>query len=392
MTEDGGYAFDTLAVHAGLAEGGDPAVGAVIPPIYQTSTYVQRGGVGRPVAAYDYARSENPTRTALQDALGALEGGLATSFSSGMAAIHACLSLLDPGDALLLSDDAYGGTFRIVDQVMTRTGLTYATADLTDVDAVAAALDADPRIRLVWAETPTNPLLSVVDITALAGLARDRGALLCVDNTFASPALQRPLALGADLVVHSATKYLGGHSDTIGGVAVTSDPERHARLRFLQNAIGAVPGPFDCFLVHRGLRTLGLRMARHCDNAAQIAAMLAGRDDVVAVHYPGLADDPARRALAERQMVGGFGGMVSFRPVGGRDAAHRIAESTRLFSLAESLGGVESLVEVPAAMTHTSTAGSALEVPADLVRLSVGIEDPADLLDDLARAFARAAA
>ena len=374
--------FDTLTVHAGLRDGGDEAVGAIIPPIYQTSTYVQRG-VGEFVEGYDYARSENPTRTALQEAMGALEGGMATCFSAGMAAVHAVLGLLKSGDRILLTNDVYGGTFRLVDKVMRHWGLDHQPVALSDLDEVDAALDG--RTRLVWAETPTNPLLGIIDIAELAELAHRNGALLVVDNTFASPALQRPLDLGADLVVHSATKYLGGHSDTVGGVAVTRDPAQHERLRFLQNSIGAVPGPFDCFLVHRGLRTLGLRMERHSTNALAMAEMLAARDDVEAVLYPGLPEHPGHAVAAEQMRR--FGGMVSFRPSGGAGRATGVAARTRLFSLAESLGGVESLIEVPAAMTHQSVAGTALEVPDDLVRLSVGIEDPADLLADVAGAL-----
>jgi cystathionine gamma-synthase len=352
--------FGTRAVHAGLAP--DPTYGSVIPAIHQTSTFAQRG-VGEFVEDFDYARSANPTRAALEAALGDLEGGHGSSFSSGMAATHALLTAVcSAGDHVVLPNDLYGGTYRLVDKVMTRFGLTYTMVDQTDLDAVAAAVRDDTR--LVWVETPTNPMLNVVDVAGVA--QRARGAFVAVDNTFATPVNQRPLELGADAAVHSATKYLGGHSDTVGGAVVVRDPDVHERVRFVQNAVGAVPGPFDCFLVHRGLRTLHLRMAAHARSAEAVAAFLRAAPGVEDVRWPG------------------FSGMVSFRHA---DAVG-IAARTRLFTLAESLGGVESLVEVPQAMTHQSVEGSAAAVPADLVRLSCGVEDPEDLVADLRAALA----
>ena len=354
-----GHAAATRAVHAGLDA--DPTYGSVIPAIHQTSTYRQPG-VGRFVEDFDYARSANPTRTALERALGALEGGHASAFSSGMAATHALLTAVcSAGDHIVIPGDLYGGTFRLVDKVLSRWGLAYTMVDQTDLDAVAAAVGDDTR--LVWVETPTNPMLNVVDVAGV--VARSRGAFVAVDNTFATPMNQRPLELGADAVVHSTTKYLSGHSDTVGGAVVVADADRHEAVRFVQNSVGAVPGPFDCFLVHRGLRTLALRMRAHAENAAAVVAFLEAADGVSDVRWPG------------------FSGMVSFRH---RDAV-AIAERTRLFTLAESLGGVESLVEVPQAMTHQSVEGSAAAVPADLVRLSVGIEAAEDLVADLRRAL-----
>ena len=380
------YGFETLAIHAG--QDPDALTGAVVPPIYQTSTYKQ-DGVGGTRGGYEYSRTANPTRTALERCLAALENGArAFAFASGMAA-EDCLirTLCRPGDRVLIPGDAYGGTFRLFDKVLTTWGVQHAPVMQTDLEAVRAAADAQ-RPRLVWAETPTNPLLSIVDIRALAAIAHDHGALLVVDNTFASPYLQRPLDLGADFVVHSTTKYVGGHSDVVGGAVVIKDPAHAARLAFNQNATGAVAGPFDAWLTLRGIRTLAVRMDRHCANAARIARALAEHPAVASVLYPGLPGHPGHE-LAKAQMRD-FGGMVSFRLAAGADAAVELCAKTRLFTLGESLGGVESLIEHPARMTHASTAGSPLEVPADLVRLSVGIEDPDDLLADLFQAVASA--
>jgi cystathionine gamma-synthase len=399
-------AFDTRAVHAGAEP--DELTGAVSPPIYQTSTYAQ-DGVGRPRGGYEYARTQNPTRERLERAVADLEGGRhGIAFASGSATTAAIAQLAAAGEEILVGDDVYGGTFRYLERVHRPSGAGEARyADLAaGADALWEGLTA--RTRLVWFETPSNPLLKVTDIAASAAAAAEWAAqggsdrpLVVVDNTFASPALQRPLELGADLVFHSATKYLGGHSDTVLGVAVTSDDDVAERLRFLQNAMGAVPGPLDCFLVLRGLRTLALRMERHAANAMAVARFLAGRPDVAQVRYPGLADGPhahAQAAVAARQMRLGdepaFGGMVSFQPAPGgrhrRTAAERaraICETTRLFTLAESLGGVESLIELPAAMTHVSVASSPLAVDPALVRLSVGVEAADDLVADLARAL-----
>jgi cystathionine gamma-synthase len=351
--------FATRAVHAGLEP--DPAYGSVVPPIYQTSTYVQRAP-NEYVEDFDYARSANPTRAALERALGELEGGLASCFSSGMAAEHALLTAAcSAGDHVVLPLDLYGGTYRLVDKVLARFGLTYDMVDQTDLDAVERALR--PETRMVWVETPTNPLLNVVDVAAVVDRAGD--ALVAVDNTFATPAVQQPLHDGADAVVHSATKYLGGHSDAVGGAVVVKDDALHEQVRFVQNAVGAVPGPFDCFLVHRGLRTLHLRVAAHTANGQAVSEFLRSQDGVLDVRWPG------------------FGGMVSFR----HPAATRIAAATELFSLAESLGGVESLIEVPQAMTHQSVEGSDAAVPPDLVRLSCGVEAAEDLIADLRRAL-----
>jgi cystathionine gamma-synthase len=379
VTHDGREpSFETLAVHAGAEP--DELTGAVAPPIYQTSTFAQ-DGVGRPRRGYEYARSQNPTRERLERAVAALEGGAhGIAFASGSAATAAIAELAAPGDEILVGDDVYGGTYRYLERVRRGAGVDSVYIDLASgSDVLWEALTE--RTRLVWFETPSNPLLTVTDIDAVAAtIARraeegGRRPLIVVDNTFASPAIQRPLRQGADIVFHSATKYLAGHSDTVLGIAVTSDPDVADRLRFLQNAMGAVPGPLDCFLVLRGLRTLHLRMERHGSNAAAIAEWLRGRADVADVRYPG------------------FGGMVSFIPAAGgsagrtpADRATAIAEGTRLFTLAESLGGVESLIEIPAAMTHMSVAGSQLEVDPALVRLSVGIEGIDDLIADLERA------
>lgn len=377
--------FETQAIHAG--QDPDPTTGAVVVPIYATSTYAQEApGVH---AGFEYSRTDNPTRSALQEALAALEGvdaasgGGCVAAASGMAATALVGYLLEPGDHVLLPNDAYGGTFRFFAKVVGKQGIEWSVAPPTDLAAVAAEIR--PETRLVWLETPTNPMLRVADIAAMVGIAHEAGALLCVDNTFATPFLQRPLEHGADLVLHSTTKYLGGHSDVVGGALVTGDADMLERLRFLQNAAGPVPGPFDAFLVQRGMKTLAVRMERHCSNADAIARFLAADPRVAEVHYPGLEDHPDH-ALAHRQMAG-FGGMVSFRPVGGADAAHRVVTATELFFLAESLGGVESLIEMPAAMTHQSVVGTALEVPEDLIRVSVGIEHVDDLIEDLDRAL-----
>jgi cystathionine gamma-synthase len=379
MTFDG---FETLAIHAG--QEADGATGAVVVPIYQTSTYAQ-DGVGGLRGGYEYSRTANPTRTALEECLAALEGGVrGLAFASGMAAEDTLLrTVLGPGDHVIIPGDAYGGTFRLFAKVLERWGVTWEAVPQSDADAVRRAVR--PETALVWTETPTNPLLNITDIEALAEIAHDAGALLVVDNTFASPYLQRPLSLGADVVVHSTTKYLGGHSDVVGGALVVADPELGQRLAFHQNTMGAVAGPFDAWLTLRGAKTLGVRMDRHCANAERVAEELAGHPAVASVLYPGLADHPGHKT-AERQMRA-FGGMVSFRLRGGEEAALRVCERTRVFTLGESLGGVESLIEHPGRMTHASTAGSPLEVPADLVRLSVGIESADDLVADLRAAL-----
>ena len=372
---DDGMRFETRAIHAG--QDPEPAFGAVNVPIYQTSTYAQPK-VGEP-KRFDYARGGNPTREALQEAIASLEGGRhAVAFASGLAAETTLLLTLSPGDHVLLGDDVYGGTYRLLARVLSGWGVAFDVVDLSDVDAARARIrDAT---KLVWIETPTNPLLKIVDVAALAGIARAAGARTVVDNTFATPFLQRPLELGADVVVHSVTKYLGGHSDLISGVVVTDDDELAERLRFLQNAVGAVPGPMDCYLALRRVKTLALRMRAHCEGARRVATFLAADGRVTRVHYPGLDDHPGHD-LAARQMRD-FGGMVSFEMASPADAV-AVAERTRLFFLAESLGGVESLIEVPAPMTHASVADSPLAVPEALVRLSVGIEHPDDLIEDL---------
>lgn len=372
----------TKAIHAGFRP--DPATGAVNPPIYASSTFAQ-DGVGGLRGGFEYARTGNPTRAALEAALAVVEqGNFGRAFGSGMAAGDCALrAMLRPGDHLIIPDDAYGGTFRLIDKVFTQWGVAYTPVALSDVDAVRAAITA--KTRLIWVETPTNPLLSIADIAALAAIGHSASAKVLVDNTFASPALQQPLTLGADVVLHSTTKYIGGHSDVVGGVLVTSDEELDAAFGFLQNGAGAVPGPFDAYLTLRGLKTLVLRMQRHCENAAAVADFLAGHPAVDAVLYPGRTDHPGHDIAAAQ--MSGFGGMVSVRMRGGRNAAEQLCARTQVFILAESLGGVESLIEHPAAMTHASTAGSQLEVPDDLVRLSVGIEDVGDLLADLDRAL-----
>jgi cystathionine gamma-synthase len=375
--------FDTLAIHAGQEP--DPVTGAVVPPIYQVSTFKQ-DGVGSLRGGYEYSRSANPTRTALQECLTALEGGTsALAFASGMAASDCVVrATCRPGDRVLIPHDAYGGTFRLFDKVFSGWDLAYDSVPMSDPAAVRAALSAHPA-RLLWIETPTNPLLSIADIAALAGIAHDAGALLVVDNTFASPYLQQPLVLGADVVIHSTTKYLGGHSDVIGGAAVVADNDLGERLAFLQNATGAVAGPFDSWLTLRGIRTLGVRMDRHSQNAQRVADMLTSHPAVAEVYYPGLAAHPGHEVAAKQMR--GYGGMVSFRARGGESEAVAICGRTRLFTLGESLGGVESLIEHPARMTHASVAGSALAVPGDVVRLSVGLESGDDLLEDLRAAL-----
>jgi cystathionine gamma-synthase len=375
--------FETLAIHAGQEP--DPLTGAVVPPIYQVSTFKQ-DGVGGLRGGYEYARSANPTRTALEQCLTALEEGAgALAFASGMAAEDCLLrTVCSPGDHVLIPDDAYGGTYRLFAQVLAGWGLTYSVVTLSDLAAVREQLAARP-VKVVWVETPTNPLLNIADIRALAQAAHEAGAMLVVDNTFASPYLQQPLTLGADAVVHSTTKYLGGHSDVIGGAVVVAEAELGDQVAFTQNATGAVAGPFDAWLTLRGLRTLAVRMDRHCRNAMRIAQMLAEHPAVADVLYPGLPSHPGHKTAQEQMRA--FGGMVSFRLLDGADAAVRTCGRTRLFTLAESLGGVESLIEHPGRMTHASVTGSALEVPADLVRLSVGIEDCDDLIHDLRQAL-----
>ena len=375
--------FETKAIHAG--QDPDPLTGAVVPPIYQTSTYKQ-DGVGGTRGGYEYSRTANPTRTALEECLAALENGTnALAFASGMAAEDCLLrALCRPGDHVLIPADAYGGTFRLFDKVLSRWGVSYGTVRQNDLEAVAHAA-ADRKPKLIWAESPTNPLLSVIDIGALAEVAHAHQALLVVDNTFASPYLQQPLDLGADIVVHSTTKYLGGHSDVVGGAVVVKDAALAADLAFTQNATGGVAGPFDAWLTLRGVKTLAVRMERHCANATQVAEMLAAHPAVSEVFYPGLPGHPDHKVAAAQMR--GFGGMVSFRVAAGPDEAVEICGRTRLFTLGESLGGVESLIENPARMTHASVSGSALEVPADLIRLSVGLEDIGDLLADLGQAL-----
>jgi len=375
--------FNTRAIHAGQEP--DPATGAVIPPLHLTTTYKQ-DGVGGLRGGYEYSRSGNPTRDTLQTALASLEqGARAMTFASGLAAEDVLLrTVCRPGDSIVLGGDAYGGTFRLISKVLEPWGVGYSPVDLNDTDAVRAAV-APRTTRVLWCETPSNPLLNIADIATLAEIAHAAGTLLVVDNTFASPYLQQPLTLGADVVVHSTTKYLGGHSDVVGGALVVSDAELGERLAHLQNAAGAVNGPFDAWLVLRSLKTLGVRMERHCANAGRIAEWLLAHPAVSDVLYPGLPQH-RNHEIAASQMSG-FGGMVSFRLEDGEEAALRVCERAELFTLAESLGGVESLIEHPHRMTHASAAGSPLEVPADLVRLSVGIEDVEDLLADLDRAL-----
>jgi cystathionine gamma-synthase len=383
MTSWSDAGFETRAIHAGQEP--DPQTGAVVPPVYQVSTYAQ-DGVGGLRGGYEYSRSGNPTRTALEECLASLEGGTrGLAFASGLAAEDTLLrTVMTPGAHAIIGNDAYGGTYRLFAKVAEPWGVEHTPVDLTDLDAVRRAVRPGVT-RIIWAETPTNPLLTVVDIAALAGIAHEAGALLVVDNTFASPYLQQPLALGADVVVHSTTKYLGGHSDVIGGGLVVADAELGERLAYHQNAMGSVPGPWDSWLVLRGIKTLGVRMDRHCSNAKAIVDLLTSHPVVTEVYYPGL---PGHRGheVAARQMRD-FGGMVSFRVAGGEQEAVDLCARTRVFTLGESLGGVESLIEHPGRMTHASASGSALEVPADLVRLSVGIETVDDLVADLKQAL-----
>lgn len=379
--------FNTRAIHAGQEP--DPLTGAVVPPIYQVSTYAQ-DGVGGLRGGYEYSRSGNPTRTALEECLAALEApempdARALAFASGLAAEDTLIrTIAAPGTHAVIPNDAYGGTYRLFAKVAAPWGVEHTPAAVTDPSAIAAAIRPG-QTTLVWIETPTNPLLNVADIAAIAAVAHDAGALLVVDNTFASPYLQQPLLLGADVVVHSTTKYLGGHSDVIGGALIVRDADLGQRLAFHQNAMGAVPGPFDSWLVLRGIKTLGVRMDRHSANARAVVDFLTGHSAVSEVLWPGLPHHPGHE-VAKRQMRD-FGGMVSFRVAGGEQVAVEICGRTKVFTLGESLGGVESLIEHPGRMTHASAAGSPLEVPADLVRLSVGIEDADDLIADLEKAL-----
>lgn len=374
------WGFSTKAIHIG--QDPEAVTGAVTVPVFQTSTFAQ-DAVGKH-RGYEYARTGNPTRTALQNALAALEGAsFGVSFASGLAAEDAILRYLEPGDHVVMGNDAYGGTFRLINSVFGKAGITWSAHDLADSSTIGNGWPAETK--LVWVETPTNPLLTVVDIEAVAEVARAKNALLVVDNTFATPYLQSPLTHGADIVVHSTTKYIGGHSDVVGGFVATNNGDVHDHLTFIQNAVGAVPAPWDCYLTLRGVKTLAVRMDRHNANAAAIVDLLVGHPAVEHVLYPGLADHRGH-SVAAKQMSG-FGGMISFR-VKSQDAATRVIEATKVFTLAESLGAVESLIEHPGVMTHASAAGSPLEVPDDLIRLSVGIEDEADLIADLRQALA----
>ncbi|HCW01554.1 MAG TPA: cystathionine gamma-synthase, partial [Acidimicrobiaceae bacterium] len=368
------YGFETRAVRAGQPH--DPRTGGVVTPIALSTTFAQ-DAVGEPKFGYEYARTGNPTRHAYEECLASLEGAShGFAFASGLAAEDALLRMLEPGDQVLLGDDAYGGTFRLISKVHGAAGIRHTAVDLTNPDAIRDSWT--PETRMVWLETPTNPLLTVIDIDRVADVVHELGGTVVVDNTFATPYLQRPISLGADAVVHSATKYLGGHSDVVGGFVATSDNRIADHLGFVQNAVGAVPGPFDCYLVLRGMKTLAVRMDRHCTNASTIVEVLVQHPRVSHVLYPGLEGHPGHE-IAGRQMDG-FGGMVSFRLAGGREAAEKVAVSTEVFTLAESLGAVESLIEHPGVMTHASAAGSALEVPDDLIRISVGIESVEDLV------------
>ncbi|WP_448222922.1 cystathionine gamma-synthase [Gordonia iterans] len=374
--------FSTKAIHAGWEP--DGRTGAVNVPIYASSTFAQ-DGVGGMRDGFEYARTGNPTRRVLEENLAALENGAyGRAFASGMAATDAILrAALRPGDHLVIPNDAYGGTFRLIDKVFSQWGIEYSVAPVVDPEAIAAAMT--PKTKLVWVETPTNPLLNVGDIAAIADVAHSGGAKLVVDNTFATPYLQRPIDLGADVVVHSTTKYLGGHSDVVGGAIVTDDEQFDADVAFLQNGAGAVPGPFDAYLTMRGIKTLAVRMDRHSDNAEKLVEVLSGSAKVSSVLYPGLESHPGHAAAAAQMRR--YGGMISVRLAGGREAALDFCARTKIFTLAESLGGIESLIEHPGAMTHASTAGSLLEVPDDLVRLSVGIEDVDDLIADVEQAL-----
>ena len=376
------HGFSTKAIHAGYEP--DPLTGAVNVPIYASSTFAQ-DGVGGMRGGFEYARTGNPTRKALEANLAAIEAGTyGRAFASGMAATDTALrTLLRPGDHIVIPDDAYGGTFRLIDKVFSHWGISHTPAAVNDLDAIRGAVQENTKA--IWIETPTNPLLNVGDIAGIAQIAQEKGIKFVVDNTFASPYLQQPLTLGADIVLHSTTKYLGGHSDTVGGALVTNDEELDTAFAFLQNGAGAVPGPFDVFLTLRGIKTLAVRMDRHCDNAEKVVEWLGSRSEVAQVLYPGLAGHAGHETAAKQMRR--FGGMVSIRMAGGRQAALDLCAKTKVFTLAESLGGIESLIEHPGAMTHASTAGSQLEVPDDLVRLSVGIEDIDDLIGDLEQAL-----
>lgn len=383
MTEQSStHGLATKAIHAGYAP--DPQTGAVNTPIFASSTFAQ-DGVGGLRGGFEYARTGNPTRQSLESALAAVESAdYGRAFASGMAATDCAIrAVLRPGDHLVIPDDAYGGTFRLIDKVFSQWGIGYTAVALSDLDAVRAALT--PQTKMIWVETPTNPLLSIADIAAISEIGKASGLKVLVDNTFASPALQQPLTLGADIVLHSTTKYIGGHSDVVGGALLTNDEELDTAFAFLQNGSGAVPGPFDAYLTLRGLKTLVVRMQRHSENATAVAEFLANHPAIESVLYPGLPSHPGHEVAAKQ--MSGFGGMVSVRLRGGATAAREFCARTQIFILAESLGGVESLIEHPGAMTHASTAGSQLEVPEDLVRLSVGIEDRADLLADLGQAL-----
>ncbi|MFD7729320.1 cystathionine gamma-synthase [Kitasatospora phosalacinea] len=376
------HGFETLAIHAG--QEADPRTGAVVTPIYQVSTYKQ-DGVGGLREGYEYSRSANPTRTALEECLAAIEGGArGLAFASGLAAEDTLLrTLLEPGDHIVIPNDAYGGTFRLFAKVLTRWGVEFSVADTHHPEKVREAIR--PTTRAVWVETPSNPLLGITDLAAVAEIAHAAGAKLVVDNTFASPYLQQPISFGADVVVHSTTKYMGGHSDVVGGALVVADPGLAEEVAYHQNAMGAVSGPFDAWLVLRGIKTLGVRMDRHSENAGKVAELLAAHPKVTQVLYPGLPGHPGHDVAAKQMKA--FGGMVSFRVAGGEQAAVEVCNRAELFTLGESLGGVESLIEHPGRMTHASAAGSPLEVPADLVRISVGIESATDLLADLEQAL-----
>jgi cystathionine gamma-synthase len=378
------WGFETRAIHAGQRP--DPRTGSVIVPIYATSTFQQDGVGGVRDGGYEYSRTANPTRTALEEALAALEGGRhGLAFASGMAASDVALRCLTrPGDHVILGNDAYGGTFRLLDKVLALWGVEHTSVNLSDVDAVRAAVR--PNTKVVWCESPTNPLLGIADIAALAAVAANAGAKLVVDNTFATPYLQSPLGLGADVVLHSTTKYLGGHSDVVGGALITSDDELNEQFFFMRNAVGAVPSPFDSWLVLRGAKTLALRMERHSDNAERVVEALVGHPRITKVYYPGLPDHPGHEVAAKQMRR--FGGMVSIAVAGGEQAALDVAARTRLFILAESLGGIESLIEHPGKMTHASTTGSPLQISGNVLRLSVGIEDGTDLVADLLQALA----
>ncbi|MBI5929782.1 MAG: cystathionine gamma-synthase [Chloroflexi bacterium] len=375
--------IETSAIHAGQEP--DPSTGAIMTPIYQTSTYVQKSPGEH--KGYEYSRTGNPTRTAFESLMAALEGGQhGLAFSSGMAATDTVMRLFKPGDHTIVGNDVYGGTYRLFDKVLKQYGLEFSFVDVTDPKAIEAAIK--PNTRLIWLETPTNPMLRLADIQAVSTMAAAKSPKIwvAVDNTFASPYLQQPLALGADIVIHSTTKYLGGHSDVVGGAVVLNDEEAYLKLKFLQNAVGAVPGPQDAWLTMRGIKTLHLRMERHSENAMKVAQFLSDHSAIAEVYYPGLESHP-QHDLAKRQMPKGYGGMISVLMVGGKEAGYQFVSRTKLFALAESLGGVESLIEHPGVMTHASTSDSTFPVPASLVRLSVGVEHIDDLLEDLQSAL-----